>query len=435
MTKYINNLFWLISDRVFMLVFQLSLYSSIKRIYGLDVLGNWATLTNLSQLLLSLFLLGIDVVVVKRIVDKPVDAGKEIGSALALQFGGILVYIIVMSASVFIFYSSMQFVYMFLTIIIIANVFSLFSKVVFFHYMALVESKYRAITILISIALAYTFLWISIYMEWYVFYSYALYYILQAIICFVVYFTFFKEKAKWSVSYYRVRIYFNLGLKLIISTISVSLFTQCDVILLEKMVGSSDAGAFSAALRISAIWFMCAGLVANAFFPKIVQLQKKENNDDFIFLEWICGVVSVLAIYVSIIMTFISPFILKLLYGDGMEKSSIILSIHIWTSLFIFLGAFSSKWLYAKGWIALDIYKTVLAAIVNITLNLLIIPKYGAVGAAIVSMLSYFIANFIFFYMVGKTRSLFFMQLCSLKYIFAPWNLIKDYARIKCLFL
>lgn len=417
-----------------MLVFQLSLFSSIKRIYGLDVLGDWATLTNLSQLLLSIFLLGIDVVVVKRIVDKPEDAGKEIGSALVLQIAGLVFYTIIMSGSVLLFYAHMKFAYMFLIIIIAANLFSLFSKVIFFHYMALVESKFRAATILLSITLSYVYLWMCIYFGWYVFYSYALYYVVQSIICFAIYFLCFQESTKWCISTDIVKLYFNLGLKLIISTVSVSLFTQCDVILLERLVGASDAGAFSAALRISAIWFMCGGLIANAFFPKIVQLQKIGNNSDYIFLKWICGVVSALAIYVSIIMTFLSPYILKLLYGDGMEEASIILSIHIWTGLFIFLGSFSSKWLYAKGWIALDIYKTVLAAVVNIVLNLLLIPRYGAIGAAIVSMLSYFIANFIFFYLVGKTKKLFFIQVSSLKYIFAPWKLINDYARIKCLF-
>ncbi|HIB6695978.1 TPA: hypothetical protein ACWXKB_005554, partial [Escherichia coli] len=81
MKKYLSNLLWLLSDRVFMLVFQLSLFASIKRIYGLDILGSWATIMNISQILLSLFLFGIDIVVVKRIVENPSSTGTEIGCA------------------------------------------------------------------------------------------------------------------------------------------------------------------------------------------------------------------------------------------------------------------------------------------------------------------------------------------------------------------
>lgn len=66
-----------------------------------------------------------------------------------------------------------------------------------------------------------------------------------------------------------VKIYFSLGMKLIISTVSVSLFAQCDVLLLEHLVGTNETGAFSAALRISAIWFMCAGIIGNAFSQKL----------------------------------------------------------------------------------------------------------------------------------------------------------------------
>ena len=177
MKKYLSNLFWLLSDRVFMLVFQLSLFSAIKRLYGLDTLGEWATITNLSQLLLSFFLLGIDVIVVKRIVEDPNKAGNEIGSALFLQFLGIVAYTLSMIAIVYFAYSHMEYAIFFLSIILISNLLSLFSKVIYFHYSALVESKYRAFTIILSITLSYIYLWMCIYFEWYVFYDYLLFYV------------------------------------------------------------------------------------------------------------------------------------------------------------------------------------------------------------------------------------------------------------------
>ncbi|WP_370607201.1 flippase [Citrobacter werkmanii] len=434
MKKYLSNLFWLLSDRVFMLVFQLSLFSAIKRLYGLDTLGEWATITNLSQLLLSFFLLGIDVIVVKRIVEDPNKAGNEIGSALFLQFLGIVAYTLSMIAIVYFAYSHMEYAIFFLSIILISNLLSLFSKVIYFHYSALVESKYRAFTIILSITLSYIYLWMCIYFEWYVFYAYLLFYVFQGVLSVIIYFYWFKPGCKWVVDRHTVKIYFSLGMKLIISTVSVSLFAQCDVLLLEHLVGTNETGAFSAALRISAIWFMCAGIIGNAFFPKIVQLANRNENDAFLFLEWICGAVSLLTVIASIVVTFLAPFIMKILYGEGMLLSSRILSIHIWTSLFIFLGAFSSKWLYAKNWINLDIYKTVIAAILNVILNIIFIPIYGAIGAAIVSMISYCIANFIFFLFIKKTKPLFFMQLKSLVYIFTPWRVITNYSRVKCLF-
>ena len=174
-------------------------------------------------------------------------------------------------------------------------------------------------------------------------------------------------------------------MKLIISTVSVSLFTQCDVILLEYFSGAEETGAFSAALRLSAIWFMLGGLIANAFFPKIVELEKISQTASFIFIKWISGIVCAMSIF-------------------------------------------------SKEYINFEVQKTLLAALLNIALNLIVIPKYGAIGAAIVSLFSYFVANLLFFACTKKTRGIFYVQAESFKYVFLPWLLIKDYGKVKCQF-
>ncbi|HBM2749924.1 TPA: hypothetical protein LU076_002466, partial [Enterobacter hormaechei subsp. xiangfangensis] len=134
MSRYLSNLFWLLSDRVFMMVFQLSLFASIKRLYGLEVLGGWATLNNISQLLLSVFLFGIDIVVVKKIIDKPSHAGREIGSAIFLQFLGLLVYALIFLFITLTFYKTIPSSLNYALILISANFLSLFAKFIFFHY-------------------------------------------------------------------------------------------------------------------------------------------------------------------------------------------------------------------------------------------------------------------------------------------------------------
>lgn len=417
-----------------MMVFQLSLYASIKRLYGLDVLGEWATLNNISQLLLSVFLFGIDVVVIKKIIENPQAAGKEIGSAILLQLLGLIIYTLIFLFIVLTFYGSMSFSIEFALILIFANFLSLFAKFIFFHYSALVESKFRAVTILTSVAISYGYLWFCVYNDFFIFYSYVFFYLIQALISVYVYIKYFPAATKWYADTVITKYYFQVGLKLIISTVSVSLFTQCDVILLEYFSGAEETGAFSAALRLSAIWFMMGGLIANAFFPKIVELERISQTASFVFLKWISGIVCAMSIYVALISSILSDFVMKFLYGNGMELSAQIFSIHMWSGVFIFLGSFSSKWLFSKEYINFEVQKTLLAALLNICLNLLVIPKYGAIGAAIVSLFSYFVANLLFFVCVKKTRPIFYVQIKSFKYIILPWLLIKDYGKVKCQF-
>lgn len=434
MKKYILNMAWMLSDRVLMLLFQLTLFSSIKRVYGIDILGGWATINNLSQILISFFMLGIDIIVVKKIVESPHNAGKEIGSALAIQIFGVFLYSCVLYFIVENFYSNIENAGTYVCIFILANFFSIFAKSIYFHYIALVESKYRAISIILSIILAFMFLFYSLlFNREALFFTYAVYYIIQAFISVFVYVVYFKKKSKWKVNAYLAKDYLFIGLKLVVSTVSVSIFAQADTLMLEKLSGVAEAGAFSAALRVSTIWFFCAGIIANAFFPIIVKLKNKESN--LFLIRWMISITTSITIVVSIVVSFISTYIMSFLYGDGMALSANILTIHIWSSVFIFMGAFSSKWLYAKNDINIDIYKTISAAILNVILNYFIIPSYGAVGAAYVSMLSYVFANLVFFYFVKRTRIMFWLQIEAILGGFNPAKLIREYKDVKCLFL
>lgn len=424
----------MLSDRVLVLIFQLLLFSLIKNTYGLETLGGWSVITNVSQLLLSFFLLGIDIVIVKRVIEDPTSTGKELGTALAIQLVGILLYTITLLSTTHLFYSNIKSAYFFAFILIFSNFFNVFSKIIYIHYSALVESKFRAITIILSSVSSYVFLYISIKLSFSIFYSYLFFYLYQSILAIIIYKLYFKKNSSWSFNFHTSKYYFFTGLKLTISSISVSLFAQSDIIILEKMTTPMDAGSYSAALRISTIWFMCAGIIANAFFPKIVELVHKNNQSLYIFFEWICSITVSLAFYVALVTSLLSPFIINTIYGSNMDLSTQILAIHIWAGIFIFLGSFSSKWLYANNMINIDIYKTVSAAVFNVIFNIIFIPLYGAIGAAYISVLSYFIANMLFFIFIKRTRQLLYLQLKSIFYILTPWILIRKYPRIKCLF-
>jgi PST family polysaccharide transporter len=60
------------------------------------------------------------------------------------------------------------------------------------------------------------------------------------------------------------------------------------------------------------------------------------------------------------------------------------------------LGVASSQWFIAEGRQILSFQRSLLGAIFNILLNLLLIPKFGAIGAAFATILSYAVAALFF---------------------------------------
>jgi len=124
-----------------------------------------------------------------------------------------------------------------------------------------------------------------------------------------------------------------------------------------------------------------------------------------------------LSVPVAAIITFAAPLIYKF-YKTEYAYAAPVLSVHIWSGVFVFLGAASGQYLIAEDLNKLTFVRTTFGAIVNIVLNLILIPKMGMMGAAIATLIAYACSTF-FLLIIPKVsdqgvkmlRSLFFISL------------------------
>jgi PST family polysaccharide transporter len=78
------------------------------------------------------------------------------------------------------------------------------------------------------------------------------------------------------------------------------------------------------------------------------------------------------------------------------------------------LGVAQSPWNLNEGLTRLALFRTVSGAVANILLNFLLIPKYGAAGAAVATAISYALAAVFLNAFSKRTRRIFFLQLKSI---------------------
>jgi len=91
--------------------------------------------------------------------------------------------------------------------------------------------------------------------------------------------------------------------------------------------------------------------------------------------------------------------------------------IHIWSGVFIALSVVSAKWYISENLSYLALYRNVSGAIVNVILNLWLIPGYGVKGAAIATLVSYCMTSYIFDIFNYKTRKTFLQKTYSMFFI------------------
>ena len=117
-----------------------------------------------------------------------------------------------------------------------------------------------------------------------------------------------------------------------------------------------------------------------------------------------------MAIAIALPMTFLSDWVINLLYGEEYNKAGSVLMIHIWASVFVFLGVASGKWFIIENIQLLAFKRTFYGSIINILLNIILIPQYGIRGAAIATLISQSFVGYFSDLLTLKTRTQFFMK-------------------------
>jgi polysaccharide transporter, PST family len=183
---------------------------------------------------------------------------------------------------------------------------------------------------------------------------------------------------------------------------------------LGQMIGDKAVGIYSAATRISEVWYFIPMAVSSSVMPSI--FKAKEISEELYYRrigELNRGLVW-LSIAVAIIMTFLSKSIILMLFGDGYIESANILSVHVWASVFVFTGVATSGWFIAENLTYLTLYRTLTGAVVNVILNAILIPIYGGIGAAIATVIAQIFASLLSNGLNSKTWKLFRTQIGSI---------------------
>jgi len=216
----------------------------------------------------------------------------------------------------------------------------------------------------------------------------------------------------WTFSSKRAISLLKQSFPLILSAVMVSIYMKIDQVML-KSVGSVEVGIYSAAAKISEAWFFIPVAIVTSVFPALIHARKTDMGRYMKRLRNLYDLLVFISLPVAVVITFLAPFIIQFLYGDTYNGAGQMLAIHIWSGLFVFLGSASSQYLLAEGYTMISFQRTAMGAVINILLNLWLIPKYGGVGASIATLIACAVSAF-YLLLIPKTREQGIMMLKSL---------------------
>lgn len=207
----------------------------------------------------------------------------------------------------------------------------------------------------------------------------------------------------WSINLRRVAGLLQRSWPLIISGFGAIIYLKVDQIMLGEMVGEAEVGIYSVAAQLSEVWYFIPTAIASSAFPALLKNKQKSAALYGERLQQLYDGLFAMALVIAIPMTFIAGPAVSWIYGSEFSAAGSVLSVHIWASLFVFMRGALSKWLIAEDLYIFSIVTHGCGALVNVGINLILIPITGGLGAAIATVISYAAASYLSLFAHRKT--------------------------------
>jgi PST family polysaccharide transporter len=404
--KIISNTSWLLADRILRMSLGLFVGVWVARYLGPEQFGLFNYAIAFAGLFSTFATLGLNSIVVRDIIREPSCKNETLGTTFALKLVSGIATLLLAIGTISILRPKDNLTHWLVTITAVGLIFQAFDTIDLW-FQAQVQSKYTVfakttaylLISLVKIALIQMkapliqFAWIGL-----------LEIVLSTMGLVIVYRLNGGDFRALRATLPRAKSLIKESWPLIFSGLAITIYLRADMIMLGEMLDDKAVGIYSVATRISELWYFIPMAIVSSVSPSIIAAKKMSEALYYQQLQRTFNFLAGIAYVVAIPITFFSKTIVIALFGQNYAASGVVLSIHIWAGLFVCLGITKSTWIITEGYIKLALIGTFLGAITNVLLNFLLIPNQKEIGAAIATIISYGISDYLVFILYPPFR-------------------------------
>jgi O-antigen/teichoic acid export membrane protein len=422
--NYARSVIWSFIDKGFKFLAELLIGFYLATALGVARFGMLNYAISFIVLFQGISTLGLSDLLTRELINFKDQRGKILGTAVSMRLGASLLFTVVINVVAF---HEDHLVRQLIFAISMSLIFRSFEVLVYF-YQSIVKSEWVAkiqilSTILISIskillivqqaelqayAWVYTFEWVLIALG------------------LLLVFTKTRIYEVWKIDRSFARRLLIESWPLMVSSVAINLYMRMDQVMLREMHGDVENGYYAAALRLTEIWYVIPTVIGSILFPAVLNAKSTDQvkyRDRILqlnaFMFWV-------SFMLAIVISPMAEFLIVTLYNDDFRHAGIILSIQIWSGIFTFMGVSGTFWLMAENLQYVSLIRTLLGLSVNVVLNFMLIPRFGAIGAAVSMLITQAFATTISLLLLKKTRIFIKIQMQSVIY---PFHFLKNRRR------
>ena len=418
--KEFKNAGWIVGEQVFQMLVSLIVGVLSARYLGPSNYGLINYTGSFVTFVTAITTLGMDSVVIKKMIESPHREGEYLGSCIVYRLGAALV-------------SSLGIIAVAWSLnpgdTLILTLVSLQSIQLFFRAISLLDSwfqrylqsKYVSLAKMLACVIVSAYriylLMSSKDIRWFAL-SNTLTAAVTAIVLVVVYARQKKQKLAFSFSagYDTLKESYHF----IISGIMTAIYGQMDRIMLGEMVSSESVGLYTTAATICTMWLFVPTAIIHSLQPGILECKKRGDEKAYLHgLKRLYAIIIWLCLVVSLGVFLFGGIAIRILYGEAYIGAAYSLKILIWSETFAMIGSMRGVWILAEKKNKYVKYYLGMGAVMNLLLNSLLIPKLGIAGASVATLATQIFTSLIAPLLFRETRLYTMIVLRAIIYPFS----------------
>jgi len=414
---YLFNASWMMAERLLHIGVGFVMAVLLARYLGPEQFGMLSYAIAMTAIFASAGHMGLAGLVVREVVRKPDIIPETLGTTFVLKLSGMAVgfALVLLYALLFEEIGGTEF---WMLLVVASAIFFQTFDVVEYWFQSQVQAKYPAIAksgaMLLAAAIKLLLILSGAGVMAFAF-AHAAQFLFAALLLALLYKgTTRLSLTNWTASFAKAKELLSQGWIIYLGSIFAVIYMKIDQVMLKWMVGAEAVGVYAVAAQLSEAWYFLPTAIVASFFPRLIKLHASDTERFNLRFQQLFDMLFILAIAVAIIVTLVAEPLISLLFGAEYQQSASILVIHVWGGVFIFMRALFSRWILIEGALMFSLITQGLGALANISLNLLLIPRYGGEGAALATVMSYAIASWVALLAHPKTRPVFYMMTKSL---------------------
>lgn len=393
--KIFNNAKWIIICKIAQSLVQLVIGMISARYLGPSNYGVINYAASLVAFAMTVMQLGLPSLLVQEYVRSPEREGEIMGTCLVMNFVAALACMVGVTGFAMVANRGDQTTIYVCALYSTSLIFYVFEMLQYW-FQARLLSKYS------SLAALAAYVVVSIYkiyilasgksVYWFAV-TYALEYAAAGLMMVILY---RKQGAmKWSFSFQLAKELLSKSKYYILAFLMSKIYQYTDHIMLQNMIGAAENGYYSAAATCTGVVSFVYAAIIDSARPVVLESKQKSRESFERNVTGLYAVICYVCFAQSLCFTVLAKLIVHILYGAEYYAAVPVLQILVWQLAFSYMGSVRNIWILAEEKYSILWRINLTGAITNVVLNAILIPRWGACGAAFASVATQIVTNFV----------------------------------------